>query len=51
MNIKAVKIIAVIASGIGAAMSLIGAVANDKILDDKITTKVADAVANLSKEN
>ena len=45
MNIKVIKAIAVVTSVVGAVTSLVGAFANDKLLDDKISTKVSDALA------
>ena len=51
MNIKVIKIIGVVASVLGATASVVASWANEKKLDDRIATKVAEAVAdNVSKD-
>lgn len=49
MNIKVIKIIGVVASVGGAALSLLGGWAADKQLDAKITDKVSEALTNATK--
>ena len=50
MNSKLVKIIGIAASTVGVVASIATNWANEKKLDDKISDKVAEAVANLSNK-
>lgn len=51
MNNKLVKVIGIAASVVGVVASVATNWANEKKLDDKIAGKVAEAVANLKKED
>lgn len=44
MNIKAIKVIGVVASVVGAAASVIGNLATEKLTDAKLAEKVAEAL-------
>lgn len=46
MNIKAIKVISVVLTVAGVAISLATNVISDKLLDDKIECKVSEALAN-----
>ena len=51
MNDKLVKIIGIAASTVGVVATIATNWANEKKLDDKIASKVAEAVANLSDKD
>jgi len=48
MDMKAIKMIGYVATGVGFATSVVGAWVEDKKLDETIATKVAEAVAKLT---
>lgn len=50
MNSNLVKIIGIAASTVGVVASIATNWANEKKLDDKIASKVVEAVTNLSKK-
>lgn len=48
MNGKAIKIIGFVATVVGLGASLVTDWVNDKKLDDKISTKVSEAIADMN---
>ena len=50
MNGKVIKIIGFVATVVGLGASLVNDWVNDKKLDDKISTKITEALADISTE-